>query len=590
MTFAIQNASQGANALGGNGSALGYAPLAHSIAVKFDFWTPVGTGTNSTGLFVNGASPTTPAVDLTGSGINLLSGDEMSAHMVYDGATLSMTITDIVTGAVWATSWSINIPSTIGGNTAYVGFTGSTGAYAASQKIFTWSFVSNATVGGAVATPVFSPTGGTFSGTKQVTITDGTAGSLILYTTDGSAPTTLSALYAGPISVSSSETVSAMAVESGYTNSAVATATFVIAPPAPTPTFSPVAGTYAGAQNVTISDTLAGATIYYTTNGSTPTTSSTVYSAPVAVNASETIKAIALASGTSTSAVGTAAYLISTSTATPTFTPATGTYTSAQSVTISDTTAGATIYYTTDGSTPTTSSTVYSGAIPVSATETVNATAIAPGFSPSSVGTAAYIDQFSSAGSELLSRIHSRRGLTLVGSSIVGGALQVTDGGAVENHAAWFSTLVNVQAFTTDFNFQQLSANADGMTFAIQKSAQGKSAVGGNGAGLGYSGIGSSVAVKFDLYSNAGEGSDSTGFYTNGATPTVPAIDMTSSGLNLHSGDVMHAHISYDGTTLTLTITDTVTNASFTTSQVINIPSTVGANLAYVGFTGGTGG
>ena len=59
------------------------------------------------------------------------------------------------------------------------------------------------------------------------------------------------------------------------------------------------------------------------------------------------------------------------------------------------------------------------------------------------------------------------------------------------------------------------------------------------------------MAVKFDLYSNTGEGSDSTGFYTNGASPTVPSVDMTSSGVNLHSGDPMHAHMTYNGTTLT---------------------------------------
>ncbi len=52
----------------------------------------------------------------------------------------------------------------------------------------------------------------------------------------------------------------------------------------------------------------------------------------------------------------------------------------------------------------------------------------------------------------------------------------------------------------------------------------------------------------------------------------------------------MHAHITYDGTTLTLVLTDTVTGASFTASQVINIPATVGGNSAYVGFTAGTGG
>jgi len=52
----------------------------------------------------------------------------------------------------------------------------------------------------------------------------------------------------------------------------------------------------------------------------------------------------------------------------------------------------------------------------------------------------------------------------------------------------------------------------------------------------------------------------------------------------------MSAHLVYDGTTLTLTITDQVTTASFTTSTAINIPATVGSSTAYVGFTGGTGG
>jgi len=72
--------------------------------------------------------------------------------------------------------------------------------------------------------------------------------------------------------------------------------------------------------------------------------------------------------------------------------------------------------------------------------------------------------------------------------------------------------------------------------------------------------------------------------------PTIPALDLTPSGVNLHSGHVMHAHLAYDGTTLTLTLTDTVTNSTFTASQVINIPATVGANTAFVGFTAGTGG
>ena len=71
------------------------------------------------------------------------------------------------------------------------------------------------------------------------------------------------------------------------------------APAAATPTFSVPAGTYTNAPILTISDTTPLATIYYTTNGTAPTTSSTVYSGPVTVSSSETLEAIATASGVS---------------------------------------------------------------------------------------------------------------------------------------------------------------------------------------------------------------------------------------------------------------------------------------------------
>jgi len=82
-------------------------------------------------------------VDMTSSGVNLQSGDTMSSHLVYDGTTLTLTITDQVTTASFTTSTAINIPATVGGNTAYVGFTGGTGGYTATQTIRSWTYAVN---------------------------------------------------------------------------------------------------------------------------------------------------------------------------------------------------------------------------------------------------------------------------------------------------------------------------------------------------------------------------------------------------------------------------------------------------------------
>jgi len=369
---------------------------------------------------------------------------------------------------------------------------------------------------------------------------------------------------------------------------------------AATPAFSPGSGTYSGAQSVTITDATSGATIFYTTNGTTPTTASTRYIGPVTVSASETLRAIAVANGLNNSAVASATYTINAGgggpTAAPTFTPTAGTYTGPQSVAITDATAAATIYYTTNGTTPTTASTVYTGPISVSASETLEAIAVAAGQTASAVATAAYTINTGSPPPPPAvndpNGFPSAANFALVGgATVTGGALQLTDGGNFEARAVWYSAPLNIQSFSTDFEFQITPATAnasDGMTFTIQN--MGLNAHGGIGGALGYQGIKSSVAVKFDTFSNAGEGVNSTGFYTNGVAPTLPALDLTPSGVNLHSGDVMHAHLTYNGTTLTLAVIDTATNATFTASQAIDIPATVGANTAFVGFTGGTGG
>jgi hypothetical protein len=386
MTFTIQG--NNIYSLGNPGSGLGYSTIGNSIAVKFDIYNNSGEGPDSTGLYIDGASPTQPSIDLTPTGVDLHSGDIMNAQLVYDGSELTLTLTDSVTNASASETFAINIPSTVGGSSAYVGFTGGTGGQTATQNVLSWNYVASA--GGAVAAPTFSPAAGTYANAQSVTISDSTAGSTIYYTTDGSTPTTSSTIYSSPISVSSTQTLQAKAEESGFSDSPVASATYTISSILPAPTFQPGAGTFTTSQTVTISDGTPGTTIYFTTNGTSPTTSSAVYGGPITVSASSTLEAIAVETGYTNSPVATAAYVINPVLPTPTFSPSAGTYATTQSVTISDSTPGTTIYYTTNGTTPTTSSTVYSGAISVSTTEAIKAIAVESGYTNSAVGTAVY--------------------------------------------------------------------------------------------------------------------------------------------------------------------------------------------------------
>jgi LysM repeat protein len=439
-------------------------------------------------------------------------------------------------------------------------------------------------------TPTFSLAPGTYTTLQTVTISDATAGTTIYYTTNGTTPTTSSSVYSGAITVSATETLEAIAVKTAYTNSATASAAYAIAPVLPVPTFSLAPGTYTTSQTVTIGDATAGTTIYYTTNGTMPTTSSSVYSGAITVSATETLEAIAVKTAYTNSAVASAAYAIAPVLPVPTFSLAPGTYTTSQTVTIGDATAGTTIYYTTNGTMPTTSSSVYSGAITVSATETLEAIAVKTGYTNCAVASAAYVIVPETSYISYSSDGFTANSLSLNnGPTVTGGILQLTDGGTAEMRSAWSTTKVPVSGFTTDFTFQMLKAVADGMTFTIQNDPKGMWALGNGGSGLGYQGIQNSVALKFDIYNDAGEGTDSIGVYTDGAAPTMPATDLSSSGVTLLSGDLMHAHLVYSGTTLTVTLTDTKTGASVTNQFTVNIPSIVGGNTAYVGFTGSTG-
>ena len=180
-------------------------------------------------------------------------------------------------------------------------------------------------------------------------------------------------------------------------------------------------------------------------------------------------------------------------------------------------------------------------------------------------------------------------GLTANGSAAVSGsAARLTFGGVNQSGSLFSTSRVNIAGFATTFDFQLTSAAADGFAFVIQGAAN--TALGSSGSGLGYEGIGSSAAVKFDLFDNAGEGNNSTGLYTNGAPPTGGATNLTPSGIDLHSGRVFRVSMAYVGTSLSVTIRDLTTGASATQAYTVDLPALVGGSTAFVGFTGATGG
>ena len=237
-----------------------------------------------------------------------------------------------------------------------------------------------------VETPSFSISGGEVEEGTQVTISCATEGATVYYTTDGSTPSASSTKYAGAITISKAMTIKAMAVKDGnYTNSEVVSVSFTIKAReiVATPAFSISGGEVEEGTQVTISCATSGATVYYTTDGSTPSTSSAKYTGAITISKAMTIKAMAAKSGYYTnSAVASANYTIKARevVATPTFSISGGEVEEGTQVTISCATSGATVYYTTDGSTPSTSSAKYTGAITISKAMTIKAMATKSGY------------------------------------------------------------------------------------------------------------------------------------------------------------------------------------------------------------------
>jgi alpha-tubulin suppressor-like RCC1 family protein len=147
-----------------------------------------------------------------------------------------------------------------------------------------------------------------------------------------------------------------------------------------TPTVDHYSGQYSTPFNLTLATASSGAVIHYTLDGSTPTASSTAYSAPISIGQTTTVTAKAMLAGVPDSNPTVVALELTT--VPPTFSPAGGTYTSAQTVTMTTSTPGATIRYTTDVSLPDETSIEYTGPVTISTQTTLRARAFKSGWTP----------------------------------------------------------------------------------------------------------------------------------------------------------------------------------------------------------------
>lgn len=252
------------------------------------------------------------------------------------------------------------------------------------------------------AKPVFTPPGGTYPGPLALAITSPTRGSLIRYTTDGSAPSaTRGTLYGGPISVSTTLAVKAVCFADGFADSEISAALYEIAPK-PVTAAPLISGSQSdGLVTVTISCPDPEAEIYYSIDGSAPAVSSSArYSGPFTVPAGTTVKAMASRPGAAQSTVAAAFFSAPDPSggprpkaATPVFNPATGKYKMPLTVAITTSSPGAAIRYTTDGSTPSESAgTFYSGPFAINAATTVRAAAYGADYSVSVAAEAVYYE------------------------------------------------------------------------------------------------------------------------------------------------------------------------------------------------------
>jgi ketosteroid isomerase-like protein len=241
-----------------------------------------------------------------------------------------------------------------------------------------------------VAKPVASPAAGTYTAMQNVTLTTTTSGAAIYYTTNGTEPTKTSTLYSSAISISATTTLKAIAVKDGMNDSDILTAVYTITvnkvltgiavttPPTKTDyNLGEELNTAGMVVTATYSDGSSQAVTGYTTSG---------YDKNTKGNHKVTVTYQGKTAEFEVNVIDPTLQTV----AKPVASPAAGTYAAAQNVTLTTATSGAAIYYTTNGTEPTKTSTLYSSAISISATTTLKAIAVKEGMNDSDMLTAVY--------------------------------------------------------------------------------------------------------------------------------------------------------------------------------------------------------
>ncbi len=192
-------------------------------------------------------------------------------------------------------------------------------------------------------------------------------------------------------------------------------------------------------------------------------------------------------------------------------------------------------------------------------------------------------------------------GLSLNGdAALVGSVLRLTPAQDDQNGTAFFNDPIPVNettSFQTSFQFQitgtEGSAGADGLVFVLQNSTAGPNALIGSadGGGLGYAGIGNSLAIEFDTYKGSYDLNDNhISILANGIVSQ--AMQTQTAPMDLNSGNLVSAWIDYNGNTNQLAVfaADNATKPSSPLMTAnIDLESFVGGQ-AFLGFTAATGG